>query len=72
MRLELLDNLVNAFAQIFRFEVSTGLWALILLTCIIVGIDTLVIGEVYILTLFATTLAIGLPFNIVLILGVVR
>jgi hypothetical protein len=74
MRLQLLDYLVDALAQIFRLEVGPSLRALVLLPSVIVSVDTLVIGEIDILALIAAlaAMAIGLAFDVVLILGVVR
>jgi hypothetical protein len=71
MGLQLLDNLIDTLAQIFWLEVSSSLRALILLPSVIVGVDTLVIGKVYILAVI-DSLAIGLPLYVVLIVRIVR
>ena len=71
MGLQLLDYLVDAFAQIFGLEVGSGFRALVLLPCVVVGIDTLVVREVYVLAVVAA-LAVGLPFDVVLVVCVIR
>jgi len=43
---------VYTLAQVFWFKVSTGIWALIFLTCIVICINPFVIGKIYIFSIF--------------------